>query len=46
MDYQKLYVGEIDFRYNYREALGYTDNDRVLVALKGIEGKRLMYRDL
>lgn len=41
----KRYVCEFDFRYNYRSAAGYTDRDRALVALKGIEGKRLMYRD-
>jgi transposase-like protein len=38
----RRYVGEFDFRYNNREI---TDMERTLVALKGIEGKRLMYRD-
>jgi transposase-like protein len=40
----KRYLGEFDFRYNYRASLGYTDADRALIALKGIEGKRLTYR--
>lgn len=37
------YVNEFDFRYNTRTALGYNDVERLLVALKGIAGKRLMY---
>lgn len=41
----KRYVVEFDFRYNYRTALGYSDKDRAFAALKGISGKRLMYRD-
>lgn len=41
----KRYVGEFDFRYNHREAAGYTDGERADVALLGIQGKRLMYRD-
>lgn len=36
------YLGEFDFRYNEREV---TDGERALKALKGIDGKRLMYRD-
>jgi len=40
----KRYLGEFDFRYNYRVALGYTDRERATVALKGIVGKRLTYR--
>jgi transposase-like protein len=40
----KRYLAEFDFRYNYRIKLGYNDADRMLVALKGIEGKRLTYR--
>jgi len=39
----KRYLGEFDFRYNYREALGYDDLARTTQALKGIEGKRLTY---
>jgi len=38
----KRYVSEFDFRYNYRKV---KDIERTLVALHGIEGKRLMYRD-
>ena len=40
----KRYLGEFDFRYSYREKLGYSDTDRAREALKGIEGKRLTYR--
>jgi hypothetical protein len=38
------YLAEFDHRYNYRTALGYSDGDRTLAAIKGIEGKRLTYR--
>lgn len=41
----KRYLCEFDFRYNHRSALKITDAERADVALKGIEGKRLMYRD-
>ena len=37
------YATEFDFKWNHREKLGFTDADRAAVALKGIEGKRLMY---
>ncbi len=40
----KRYLGEFDFRYNEREGLGITDDDRAAKALKGITGKRLTYR--
>jgi transposase-like protein len=40
----KRYLGEFDFRYNYRTKLGFTDHDRSTIALKGIVGKRLTYR--
>ena len=40
----KRYLGEFDFRYNEREGLGVTDDDRATKALKGITGKRLTYR--
>ena len=40
----KRYVGEFDFHYNHRVALGYDDMERTIQALKGIEGKRLTYR--
>jgi transposase-like protein len=38
------YLSEFDFRMNYRVKLGYTDDMRADEALKGIQGKRLMYR--
>jgi transposase-like protein len=38
------YVNEFDFRWNTRQKLGFTDADRANIALKGITGKRLMYR--
>lgn len=41
----KRYLCEFDFRYNYRSSLDVTDAQRATIALKGIEGKRLMYRD-
>ena len=40
----KRYLGEFDFRYNERSALGIEDAERTVKALKGIEGKRLTYR--
>ncbi len=42
-EHLKRYVGEFDFRYNYREKLGFDDMERTNIALKGIEGKRLTY---
>jgi transposase-like protein len=36
------YLAEFDFRYNAREV---TDKERAGMAIAGIEGKRLMYRD-
>jgi len=41
----KRYLGEFDFRYNNRIALGVGDVDRTERALRGIVGKRLMYKD-
>ncbi len=38
------YLSEFDFRYNNRIALGVNDEMRANNALKGIEGKRLTYR--
>jgi transposase-like protein len=38
------YLSEYDFRYNNRVALGVNDETRAVKALKGIVGKRLMYR--
>ena len=40
----KRYLSEFDFRYNEREALGVNDSDRMVMALKGAQGKRLTYR--
>ena len=42
-EHLKRYLSEFDFRYNYREKLGFDDTDRADVALKGIAGKRLTY---
>ena len=36
------YLSEFDFRYNARKV---SDTDRAQLALKGADGKRLMYRD-
>lgn len=36
------YLAEFDFRYNERKV---TDGERAQTALKGFDGKRLMYRD-
>jgi len=38
------YLAEFDFRYNHRVGLGHSDIDRTLAAIKGADGKRLMYR--
>lgn len=38
------YLAEFDFRYNHRVKLGYSDIDRTRAAIKGVEGKRLTYR--
>jgi transposase-like protein len=39
------YLAEFEFRYCHREATGFNDNDRSREALKGIVGKRILYRD-
>jgi transposase-like protein len=41
----KRYLAEFDFRYNERIALGVGDIERTTRALRGIVGKRLLYRD-
>ncbi len=41
----KRYVGEFDFRYNYRMAAGYGDVERRDVVLRNLGGRRLLYRD-
>ena len=38
------YLAEFDFRHNNRSKLGIEDTERAARALKGAEGKRLMYR--
>jgi hypothetical protein len=38
------YLTEFEFRYNTRIRLGYDDYDRAALAIRGIEGKRLTYR--
>lgn len=39
------YLAEFDFRYNNRSALGVDDRERGEVALRGIAGRRILYRD-
>ena len=38
------YLAEFDHRHTYRVKLVYSDAERADIALKGIKGKRLMYR--
>jgi transposase-like protein len=38
------YLAEFDFRYNHRAALGYTDEMRTSLAIKGAANKRLVYK--
>jgi transposase-like protein len=38
------YLAEFDHRYNHRVALGYSDIDRTLAAVRGVAGKRLYYK--
>ena len=40
----KRYLGEFDFRYNERSALGVEDVERATKAIKGVVGKRLTYK--
>lgn len=42
----RRYTKEFDFRDNTRSARGFTDTDRATLALKGIEGKRLLCKGL
>jgi hypothetical protein len=37
------YLAEFDFRYNYRQSLGFNDMERTIAAVRGAEGKRLTY---
>jgi transposase-like protein len=39
------YLAEFDFRYTHRVRLGVDDVMRTVIALKGIKGKRLTYRN-
>lgn len=39
------YLAEFDFRYNNRIALGIADSERTERSMRGIVGKRLLYRD-
>jgi len=41
----KRYLAEFDFRYNERAALGVDDKARADRLIRGIVGKRLMYKD-
>jgi len=41
----KRYLAEFDFRYNERAALGVNDEARTDRVIRGIVGKRLMYKD-
>src|SRR3954449_3275316 len=43
-EHLKRYLGEFDFRYNHRIALGFDDETRAAIAINGIAGKRLTYR--
>jgi len=43
-DHLHRYLAEFDFRYNHRTKLGVNDTERAAAILKGIEGKRLTYR--
>jgi hypothetical protein len=38
------YLAEFDFRYNNRSKLGIEDAERANTLLRGIKGKRLLYR--
>jgi transposase-like protein len=38
------YLSEFDFRYSHRIKLGYSDNARAMLAIRGAAGKRLTYR--
>lgn len=40
----KRYLCEFDYRFNYRCALGFDDAERAENAIRGIAGKRLLYK--
>lgn len=39
------YLAEFDFRQNTRAKLGVDDEARAMIAIRGMMGKRLMYKD-
>jgi hypothetical protein len=39
------YLAEFEFRYSNRDAVGVNDAARSAAALRGVRGKRLLYRD-
>jgi hypothetical protein len=39
------YLAEFDFRYSNRSKLGVEDLERTSLALKGVVGRRLLYRN-
>ena len=39
------YVNEFDFRWNHRSRLWIEDTERTAIALKGVSGKRLLYKN-
>jgi hypothetical protein len=41
----KRYLGEFDFRYNERSALGVSDTERAAKALICVVGKRVTYQE-
>jgi hypothetical protein len=41
----KRYLAEFDFRYNSRSVLGIADDARADRLVRGIMGKRLLYKD-
>lgn len=42
--YLQRYVTEFEFRHNTRSKLGFNDDDRAMLAIKGAAGKRLVLR--
>ena len=42
-EHLQRYLGEFDFRYNTREAIGFNDTERASMLLGSIGGKRLTY---
>lgn len=44
-EHLKRYVGEFDFRYNYRTSLDVNDDERARMILANADNKRLTYRE-